>query len=162
MEWIADPDVWLSLVTLTALEIVLGIDNLIFIAVLVERLPEARRKLARRVGISMALITRLVLLSMTSLPRQGIAFAKVAGVTRLPTSLVGPFMDWDGHQVGYFRVYYLDGFLRARTGRGCKCLPPTSGEAFRPAVAAWAAGFKTGRDSGGVSAPPPGFEPFIN
>jgi predicted tellurium resistance membrane protein TerC len=64
MEWIADPDVWLSLLTLTALEIVLGIDNLIFIAVLVERLPEERRKVARQVGIALALISRLVLLSM--------------------------------------------------------------------------------------------------
>jgi predicted tellurium resistance membrane protein TerC len=64
MEWIADADVWLSLLTLTALEIVLGIDNLIFIAVLVERVPPERRALARRVGIALALITRLLLLSM--------------------------------------------------------------------------------------------------
>jgi predicted tellurium resistance membrane protein TerC len=56
--------VWLSLLTLTALEIVLGIDNLIFIAVLVDRLPPEQRTLARRVGIALALVTRLLLLSV--------------------------------------------------------------------------------------------------
>jgi predicted tellurium resistance membrane protein TerC len=64
MEWIADPNIWLSLLTLTALEIVLGIDNLIFIAVLVDKLPPERRTVARRVGIALALITRLLLLSV--------------------------------------------------------------------------------------------------
>lgn len=64
MEWLADPQIWLSLLTLTTLEIVLGIDNLVFIAVLVEKLPEARRATARRLGIAMALITRLMLLSV--------------------------------------------------------------------------------------------------
>jgi predicted tellurium resistance membrane protein TerC len=64
MEILADPNVWLSLLTLTALEIVLGIDNLVFIAVLVDKLPEPQRPLARRVGIGLALITRLLLLTM--------------------------------------------------------------------------------------------------
>jgi predicted tellurium resistance membrane protein TerC len=63
MEWIADPDAWLSLLTLTALEIVLGIDNLVFIAVLVERVEERKRALARRLGIGAALVTRLLLLA---------------------------------------------------------------------------------------------------
>jgi predicted tellurium resistance membrane protein TerC len=62
MEWIADPDAWLSLLTLTVLEIVLGIDNLVFIAVLVDRVSPERRNLARRLGIGAALVTRLLLL----------------------------------------------------------------------------------------------------
>ena len=63
MEWLADPQIWLSLLTITTLEIVLGIDNLVFIAVLVEKLPAERRATARRVGIGLALVTRLLLLS---------------------------------------------------------------------------------------------------
>jgi predicted tellurium resistance membrane protein TerC len=62
MELLADPQAWLSLVTLTVLEIVLGIDNLVFIAVLVGKLPPAQQPLARRLGIGVALGTRLLLL----------------------------------------------------------------------------------------------------
>ncbi len=63
MEWLADPQIWLSLITLTTLEIVLGIDNLVFIAVLVEKLPKHQQPTARRVGIGLALVTRLMLLA---------------------------------------------------------------------------------------------------
>src|SRR5688500_677666 len=62
MDWISNPDIWLSLVTLTALEIVLGIDNLVFIAILAGKVPEHRQKLAQRVGLGLALLTRLGLL----------------------------------------------------------------------------------------------------
>lgn len=62
MEWFTNPDAWLALVTLTALEIVLGIDNIIFISILVGRLPEARRNKARVIGLSLAMITRIALL----------------------------------------------------------------------------------------------------
>jgi predicted tellurium resistance membrane protein TerC len=58
----ADPAAWAALVALIAMEIVLGIDNLIFIAILTNRLPEHERSMARRVGIGMALILRLALL----------------------------------------------------------------------------------------------------
>ena len=61
--WISDPQIWLSLLTLTALEIVLGIDNLVFIAILTGRLPAHQRALGRKVGLSLALITRLMLLA---------------------------------------------------------------------------------------------------
>jgi len=61
--WVTDPTIWLSLVTLMVLEIILGIDNLVFIAILTDRLPEERRPLARKVGLAMALITRLMLLA---------------------------------------------------------------------------------------------------
>ncbi len=61
-DWLADPEVWIALGTLTALEIVLGIDNIIFISVLVGRLPETKRTLARRVGLGLAMVARLALL----------------------------------------------------------------------------------------------------
>ena len=62
MEWLSDPQVWIALATLTALEIVLGIDNIIFISILVGRLPEAQRPLARRLGLGFAMLTRIGLL----------------------------------------------------------------------------------------------------
>lgn len=61
-EWLAHPDAWIALGTLTALEIVLGIDNIIFLSVLVGRLPANQRVFARRVGLALALIARLALL----------------------------------------------------------------------------------------------------
>ncbi len=66
MDWLTDPQVWASLLTLTALEIVLGIDNLIFIAILADRLPEHQRHRARRLGLALALFVRLGLLSSIS------------------------------------------------------------------------------------------------
>ncbi len=61
-EWIASPEAWIALGTLAALEIVLGIDNIIFLSILVGRLPEQQRAFARRVGLSLAMIARLALL----------------------------------------------------------------------------------------------------
>jgi predicted tellurium resistance membrane protein TerC len=63
----ADPAAWLALVTLIAMEVVLGIDNLIFISILTNKLPEEHRVQARRVGIALALILRLALLGMVAL-----------------------------------------------------------------------------------------------
>ena len=62
MEWITDPQVWISLVTLTLLEIVLGIDNIIFISILAGKLPENQQAKARQTGLMLALITRVALL----------------------------------------------------------------------------------------------------
>jgi predicted tellurium resistance membrane protein TerC len=61
-DWLASPEAWVALATLTALEIVLGIDNIIFISILVGRLPPQQRDLARRVGLALAMLTRLALL----------------------------------------------------------------------------------------------------
>ena len=64
--WFADPNAWIGLVTLTALELVLGIDNIIFIAILAGKLPAAQQPKARRLGLSGALVTRILfLLSIT-------------------------------------------------------------------------------------------------
>ena len=62
MEWLLDPQAWLALATLTALEIVLGVDNIIFISILVGRLPEHQRARARTLGLAFAMLTRIGLL----------------------------------------------------------------------------------------------------
>jgi len=62
LEFLADPGMWISLATLTVLEIVLGIDNIIFIAILAANLPKELRKRAQFVGLSMALVTRVAML----------------------------------------------------------------------------------------------------
>ena len=62
MEWLADPHAWLALATLTALEIVLGVDNIIFISILCGRLPEHQRAKARTIGLIFAMLTRIGLL----------------------------------------------------------------------------------------------------
>lgn len=63
MDWISDPQIWISLLTLTALEIVLGIDNVIFISILAGKLPKEQQSKARKLGLSLALITRVLLLA---------------------------------------------------------------------------------------------------
>jgi predicted tellurium resistance membrane protein TerC len=62
MEWLTNPEIWIALITLTALEVVLGIDNIIFISILAGKLPQHQQQRARRVGLLAAMITRLLLL----------------------------------------------------------------------------------------------------
>lgn len=62
MEWLSNPEVWVAFLTLTALEIVLGIDNIIFISILVSRLPKAQQPKARFFGLALAMVTRILLL----------------------------------------------------------------------------------------------------
>jgi predicted tellurium resistance membrane protein TerC len=62
MDWINDPNAWLGLLTLTALEIVLGIDNVIFISILASKLPGAQAERARKLGLLLAMLTRIALL----------------------------------------------------------------------------------------------------
>ena len=62
MELLSDPQVWLSFLTLAVLEIVLGIDNIIFLSILVDRLPSGQRRSARFLGLSFAMVTRIALL----------------------------------------------------------------------------------------------------
>src|SRR3954452_13276279 len=62
LEYLKDPQVWISLVTLTLLEIVLGIDNIVFISILAGKLPKEQQHKARQLGLSLALITRIMLL----------------------------------------------------------------------------------------------------
>jgi predicted tellurium resistance membrane protein TerC len=79
VDWIGNPQIWAALLTLTMLEIVLGVDNLIFISVAAERLPPQRRAMARRIGLALALMTRLGLL------------AGVAWLTRLTAPILVAF-----------------------------------------------------------------------
>ena len=83
--WVSDPSIWLSLATLAVLEIVLGIDNLVFIAILTNRLPEAQRPAARKVGMALALGTRLVLLA---------ALAWIVTLTRPIVTVAGLGISW--------------------------------------------------------------------
>jgi predicted tellurium resistance membrane protein TerC len=85
MHWVSDPQVWASLLTLTVLEIVLGIDNLVFIAILAARLPGEQAERARRLGLTLALITRLLLLG---------SIAWVIGLTRPLFELLGHPVSW--------------------------------------------------------------------
>lgn len=62
LELLIDPNAWIAFATLTALELVLGIDNIIFISILVDKLPEQRRDVARRIGLAMAMFMRIGLL----------------------------------------------------------------------------------------------------
>lgn len=66
IELLSDPQMWIALFTLTALELVLGIDNVIFISILVDKLPKERRDLARRIGLFFAMFMRIGLLFLLS------------------------------------------------------------------------------------------------
>jgi predicted tellurium resistance membrane protein TerC len=85
MDWLTDPQVYASLLTLTTLEIVLGIDNMVFIAILAGRLPVERQRRARQVGLALALITRLALLG---------SIAWIVGLTRPIVVLFGHGVSW--------------------------------------------------------------------
>jgi predicted tellurium resistance membrane protein TerC len=95
LDFIADPQIWASLVTLTAMEIVLGIDNLVFIAVLASRLPPGRQARARQLGLGLALGTRLLLLG---------AIAWIAGLTQ-------PIFEAAGHPVSWRDLILIGGGL---------------------------------------------------
>ncbi len=95
MEWLSDPQLWISLLTLAALEIVLGIDNLVFLTILSDRLPEAQRPQARKLGLAFALLTRLALLASLSW---------IVG-------LVDPVFTLMGHAVSWRDIILIGGGL---------------------------------------------------
>lgn len=80
MEWLTDPNVWIGLLTLTALEIVLGIDNVIFISILAGKLPAAKQKQARQIGLGLAMLMRILLL---------LSLSWIIGLTKPFFTLVG-------------------------------------------------------------------------
>jgi predicted tellurium resistance membrane protein TerC len=80
MDWLSQPQAWIGFLTLTVLEIVLGIDNVVFISILAGKLPPADREKARRTGLALAMITRiLLLLSLTWIIRLTAPLFTVAG-----------------------------------------------------------------------------------
>jgi predicted tellurium resistance membrane protein TerC len=85
MHWLIDPQVWASLVTLTVLEIVLGVDNLVFVAILAGRLPAGLAERARQLGLGLAVITRLLLLG---------SIAWLIGLTQPVFELLGHPVSW--------------------------------------------------------------------
>jgi predicted tellurium resistance membrane protein TerC len=95
MEWLFDLEIWASLLTLTALEIVLGIDNLVFIAILAARLPAEQQNRARQIGLALALLTRLALLA---------SIAWIIGLTR-------PLFELFGHPVSWRDIVLVAGGL---------------------------------------------------
>ena len=62
IDWLTDPHAWASFIALSAMEIVLGIDNVVFISLMVSRLPPEQRLMARRIGLSLALVFRVIML----------------------------------------------------------------------------------------------------
>lgn len=115
-----------------------------------------RLKLARLVlGICLALM------ALTGLRDKIVGFSKLNAVHCFPKMVVAPCMGWDIDRVNANRIYYRDGFHRACTGRGFKCLPPTFVGAQSSGVKAWTDGFLAGRESGGEHAPPESMRPFV-
>lgn len=94
-EWVTSPEAWVALATLTALEIVLGIDNIIFLSILVGRLPEKQRAFARRMGLGLAMFARLALL---------FSISWVMGLTR-------PWFEVFGYEISGRDVILIGGGL---------------------------------------------------
>ena len=94
-EWLADPEAWVALATLTTLEIVLGIDNIVFISILADRLPADQRARARFIGLALAMIGRIALLLSLSV------------IMRLTT----PLFDVLGHEISGRDLILLVGGL---------------------------------------------------
>lgn len=103
MEWISDPEIWIGLLTLTALEIVLGIDNVVFISILSGKLPAHQQEKARRAGLALALLMRVALL---------LSLSWIMGLTR-PLFMVARF-----EMTGRALILILGGlFLLAKSTR---------------------------------------------
>jgi predicted tellurium resistance membrane protein TerC len=123
MDWITDPQSWIALVTLTILEIVLGIDNIIFISILSDKLPENQQEAGRKIGLAGAMITRILLLF------------SIAWLTRLTNPLFLVFeYGISGRDIillagGLFLLakstYEIHDKLEGETGRTSAKVPPT-------------------------------------
>ena len=85
LELLTDPNVWAALVTLTALEIVLGIDNIVFLSILVSRLPPAQAERARKIGILLAFVFRVLLL---------LGITWIMGLTKPVFTILGNALSW--------------------------------------------------------------------
>ena len=85
IELLTSPEAWAALLTLTALEIVLGIDNVIFLSVIVSRIPRAQAKRARQIGLALALVFRILLLSL---------LVWLIGLTEPVITVTGVALSW--------------------------------------------------------------------
>ena len=85
LEWISSPDILVGILTLTALEIILGIDNIVFISVIIERIPPQHAKKARQIGLSLAVIFRIIMLTLIT---------KIIGFTSVLFEVYGHPISW--------------------------------------------------------------------
>lgn len=125
MDWLSDPQIWASLLTLTVLEIVLGIDNLVFIAILAGRLPPARQKQARQAGLALALTMRLALLA---------SIVWIIGLTK-------PVFEVFGHAVSWRDIILIAGGLFLLYKGTCEIHYRFEGDAPREAASRAKASF---------------------
>jgi predicted tellurium resistance membrane protein TerC len=95
-DWISDPQAWIALATLTALEIVLGIDNIVFISILSDKLPRAQQAKARMIGLALAMLGRVVLL------------LSIAWIMRLTAPLISV---WDQRISGRDMILFAGGLF---------------------------------------------------
>ena len=130
LDWLADPQTWISLLTLTVLEIVLGIDNLIFVAMLAGTLPERQRDRARKLGLALALVIRLAMLASISW---------LVGLTDPVFSVMGHGFSWRSLLLiggGLFLVYKGTSEIHERVeGDGGPVGVPAASAAFSGVVA---------------------------
>jgi predicted tellurium resistance membrane protein TerC len=120
MEWIADPQIWIGLLTLTALEIVLGIDNIVFISILAARLAAESQNKARQWGLALAMIMRVLLL---------LSLSWIMGLTR-------PFFAIAGFEVTGRALILIGGglFLIAKSTREIHHKIESTDERAKPAA----------------------------
>jgi predicted tellurium resistance membrane protein TerC len=109
MTWLSSPEIWVSLVTLTVLEVVLGIDNLVFISIVSGRLPPAQQGIGRRLGLTLALGLRLGLLgAITWIMHLTVPVVTLAGNTFSGHDLIliggGLFLVWKGTAEVHARI----------------------------------------------------------
>jgi predicted tellurium resistance membrane protein TerC len=126
MNWLTTPEIWISLLTLTVLEIILGIDNIVFISILAGKLPVPQQAKARSVGLSLALVTRVLLLCglawMAKLTRPLFHFPAVLGMDNphgvsgrdLILLLGGLFLVWKSTREIHGKLEGEDGAVSSR------------------------------------------------
>lgn len=111
MEWLANPEIWVSLFTLTVLEIVLGIDNIVFISILSNKLPPDQQKKGRMVGLALALITRvLLLMSISWIMSLTAPFIHLGNLIGIESEAMGAKLELSGRDLilllgGLFLIY---------------------------------------------------------
>src|SRR4051794_24242485 len=98
LELLSDPNAWASLLTLTALEIVLGIDNIIFLSIVSGRLPRHQQPLARRIGLALALLMRIALLA---------SIAWIIGLTQPAFTVLAHEVTWRDLVLGAGGLFLL-------------------------------------------------------
>ena len=115
MDWLSDPQAWIGFLTLTVLEIVLGIDNVVFISILAGKLPPADREKARRTGLALAMVTRILLLLSLSwiirltAPLFTVMNQEISGrdLVLIGVTLIGEGFD---HHIPKGYIYFAMGF----------------------------------------------------